>query len=247
MLTRSRIEAEDGFTIIELLVAMVVGLMVLAAAMVLVSQSTQLTASAQDRVDATQRARRGVEDMVVALRAGTCVPLITTATPLATSTKTPLIAGDSTSVQMYVHLGTENALPEKRVLTYDATNRRITETRYAATTGSTATAVSFSTTGTSRVLLDNVVPVTSGTPIFTYAKYAVDTTVTPPKVTGMTTLPTTSAIAAADLPLVVQVNVAVRVRPIKATADSKKDTVLQTSATARLADPLNAQTGIPCT
>jgi hypothetical protein len=91
------------------------------------------------------------------------------------------------------------------------------------------------------------VPVTSGTPIFTYAKYAVDTTVTPPKVTGMTTLPTTSAIAAADLPLVVQVNVAVRVRPIKATADSKKDTVLQTSATARLADPLNAQTGIPCT
>jgi hypothetical protein len=43
------------------------------------------------------------------------------------------------------------------------------------------------------------------------------------------------------------VNISVRVRPSKATADSKKDTILQTAATARLADPLNALTGIPCT
>jgi prepilin-type N-terminal cleavage/methylation domain-containing protein len=251
MLNRRRIAAEDGFTIIELLVAMVVGLFVLAAAMVLVSQATQLTASAQDRVDATQRARRGVEDMVVALRAGTCVPLITTASPLTTATKVPLVAGDSTSVTMYVHLGTENALPEKRVLTYDATTRRITESRYAAASGSTATAVSFATTATtSRVLLDNVVPVTTSsgtTPIFSYSKYTVDNTVTPPKVTGLTTLPSTAAVSAADLPLIVQVNISVRVRPFKATADSKKDTILQTAATARLADPLNALTGIPCT
>ena len=241
---RSRLAGEDGFTIIELLVAMTAGLAVIAAAMVLVGQATQLTATAQDRVDAAQRARRGVEDMVTELRSGVCVPLVTTA-PSTTTTKVPMVSGTVTSVTFYPNIGTENALPERRTLSYDSTKREIVETRYAGT--GSATAVTFAATGTTRTLLENVVPKDASTPIFTYWKYAVDTA-TPPVVTGMTKLSTgTSGLAAADLPFVVRIYVAVRVRPLRATADSKKDAVLQASATSRLADPLNATQGLQCT
>ena len=241
---RSRLAGEDGFTIIELLVAMTAGLAVIAAAMVLVGQATQLTATAQDRVDAAQRARRGVEDMVTELRSGVCVPLVTTA-PSTTTTKVPMVSGTDTSVTFYANLGTENALPERRTLSYDSTKREIVETRYAGT--GSATAVTFAATGTTRTLLENVVPKDASTPIFTYWKYAVDTA-TPPVVTGMTKLSTgTSGLAAADLPFVVRIDVAVRVRPLRATAVSKKDAVLQASATSRLADPLNATQGLQCT
>ena len=207
MLTREQLGAEDGFTLIELLTAMVIGLVVMAAALAIVSQATSLTASAQNRVDAAQRARRGVEDLVTELRSGVCVPLITTTSPLTVTTKVPMISGDGTSISWYANLGTENALPEKRVLSYSSSTGRITETRYAATGTSTATAVSFSTTGTTRTVLENVVPYLT-TPIFTYSKYTVDTTVTPAKVTGLTTL---TSLAAADLPFVVAVNVSLRV------------------------------------
>jgi Tfp pilus assembly protein PilW len=242
---RSRLAGEAGFTIIELLVAMTAGLAVIAAAMVLVGQATQLTATAQDRVDAAQRARRGVEDMVTELRSGVCVPLVTTA-PSTTTTKVPMVSGSNTSVTFYANLGTENALPERRTLSYDSTKREIVETRYAGT--GSATAVTFAATGTTRTLLENVVPKDSSTPIFTYWKYAVDTTGTAPVVTGMTKLSTApSGLASGDLPFVVQIDVAVRVRPLKATADSKKDAVMQASATSRLADPLNATQGLQCT
>jgi Tfp pilus assembly protein PilW len=244
---RSRLAAEDGFTITELLVAMTAGLAVLAAALVLVGQATTLTSAAQDRVDSAQRARRGVEDMVTELRSGVCVPLVTTA-PATTTTKVPMVSGTDNSVTFYANLGTENALPERRVLTFDPAARTIVETRYPATATSTATAVTFATTGTTRTLLENVVAKDSSTPIFTYWKYAVDSTVTPPVVAGMTKLSTApSGLASADLPFVVQIDIAVRVRPLRATADSKKDAVLQGSATSRLADPLNATQGLQCT
>jgi hypothetical protein len=243
---RSRFAAEDGFTIIELLVAMTAGIAVIAAPMVLVGPATTHTSAAQDRVDSAQRARRGVEDMVTELRSGVCVPLVTTAP--STTTKVPMVSGTDDSVTFYANLGTENALPERRVLTYDPTTRTIVETRYPATATSSATAVSFATTGTTRTLLENVVPQDASTPIFTYWKYAVDTTTTPSVVTGMTKLSTSpSGLASADLPFVVQIDIAVRVRPLRATADSKKDAVLQASATSRLADPLNATQGLQCT
>ena len=68
----------------------------------------------------------------------------------------------------------------------------------------------------------------------------------PPKVTGLTTLPSTAAVSAADLPLIVQVE------HLGARAARQGDRGQQEGhdppdrRDRRLADPLNALTGIPC-
>ena len=54
---RARLTDEAGFTIVELLTAMVVGLLVLGAAFALVGRASALQARTQDRVDAHQRGR----------------------------------------------------------------------------------------------------------------------------------------------------------------------------------------------
>ena len=69
---RARLADEGGFTIVEVLTAMVVGLIVLGAAFVLVGRASALQATTQNRVDAHQRGRAGLEAMVSALRSGTC-------------------------------------------------------------------------------------------------------------------------------------------------------------------------------
>jgi prepilin-type N-terminal cleavage/methylation domain-containing protein len=242
MLNR-RLAGEAGFTIIELLVAMTVGLVVLAAALLLVGKATQLTTTTQDRVDAVQRGRHGLERMLTELRSGVCV-LPSDGSPV----HAPLISADGTRVEFYANLGTENALPQRRVLSYDGTNRAIVEESYDGSyaSGSTsAMVVPFTANPRTETLLDNVVPAAAGAPIFKYFEYTIDATGTQPKVTGTDEL--TVPVAAARLANVVQVDVAFRVRPTNATADSRRDTFLQGSAVSRLADPLNALAGIPCT
>jgi len=69
---RARLADERGFTIVEVLTAMVVGLVVLGAAFVLVGRASDLQAKTQNRVDAHQRGRAALEAMVTELRSGTC-------------------------------------------------------------------------------------------------------------------------------------------------------------------------------
>jgi Tfp pilus assembly protein PilW len=228
---------EAGFTIIELLVSMTAGLAVLAAALVVVGQATTLTTSTQDRVDAAQRARRGVEDVVTSLRSAVCAPLAST-----TTIAKPLISADGNSINFYAVLGNQNALPAQKVLTYSPAARTLVETTYQGT--GTASSVAIPATASStRTLLENVVPGPAGS-LFSYEKYTVDTAVDPPVVTGFA--PIAGSVSATDLPLVVRVTVSARVRPLAATANSKRDTVLQVPTSLRYADALNPIQGVQC-
>ncbi|MEA2381874.1 MAG: hypothetical protein QOH72_1845 [Solirubrobacteraceae bacterium] len=234
---------EAGFTLIELLVAMTTGLIVLAAAFLLVGKATQLASTTQDRVDAQQRGRAALERMVTQLRSGVCV-----LPSDGSAIHTPLISGDANRVEFYANLGNENALPQRRVLSYDPTTRKITEESYDGTfaTGSTsAMVVPFTTNPKTQTILENVVPTAAGAPIFRYFEYTLDTSGTSPKVTGTDEL--AAPVAAAAVNDVVEVDVAFRVRPIKGTADSPRDVVLQGAAVSRLADPISPLEGIPCT
>jgi Tfp pilus assembly protein PilW len=215
---------------------MTVGLVVLAAASVVVGQATTLTTATQNRVDAAQRARRGVETIVTDLRSAVCAPLSTG------TTATPLIAVDANTIDLYANLGNQAALPARRVLSYDATTRAITERVYQGVGTSSSVAIPPAATST-RVLLENVVPVKAGDPIFSPAKYTLDAA-DPPAVTGFTAIDGT--VSATDLPLVTQVTIAVRVRPLSAVADSRRDTVLTVPTTLRYADPLNPKDGVQC-
>jgi prepilin-type N-terminal cleavage/methylation domain-containing protein len=246
---RRRAAAEDGFTIIELLVAMVVGLVVLSAAMVLVSQSTSLTSATQDRIEANDRGRRGLEDVITQVRSMVCAPVsVTSGTGTTVQYRPPVVAGTQTTFEYYTNRGTENAAPQRRLLTYDATSRRIVEDTWAGSwqndqRGSLPT-VTFAASPTRRTLIENVVPLDAVTPIFRYFGWTLDTA-TPPTVTG--TAPMGASLGPADLPRVVKIDIAFRVRPSRATADSKRDAFMQGSATSRFADPNDPAEGVRCT
>jgi prepilin-type N-terminal cleavage/methylation domain-containing protein len=240
---RRRVADEAGFTLIELLVTMTIGVMVLGAAFVVVQWATQLTGTTQDRVDAQQRGRRGLEDIITQLRSVVCVKPASGTTP-----NTPIIAADANRVEVYANLGGPDSLPQRRVLTYDPTKRTIVEQSYQGQPpagGTPLGSVVLPITGIAktRTLLENVAPIDSGTPIFRYWAYQIDSTVTPAKVTGMTQL--SSTVAAADLKNVVQVDVNFRARPANATTNNTRDAILKNSAYLRLSNPLDP-TSAPC-
>jgi prepilin-type N-terminal cleavage/methylation domain-containing protein len=68
-----RLRQESGFTLIELLVSISIGTVVVLALFTLVDVSMPAARRIDDRVDAQQRGRNGVEQALVSLRAATCV------------------------------------------------------------------------------------------------------------------------------------------------------------------------------
>jgi prepilin-type N-terminal cleavage/methylation domain-containing protein len=99
---------ESGFSLVELLVSVVIGLIVVSAAFNLLDASTQASSDVTDRVDATQRGRAAMEQMQQVLRSEVCL-----------DTNTPAITyGDSDRVDFYADLGDEDFTPEARRLRF---------------------------------------------------------------------------------------------------------------------------------
>ena len=250
---RARLADEAGFTIVELLTAMVVGLAVLGAAFALVGRASALQSRTQDRVDAHQRGRAAMEAMVTELRSGTCV---TTAdgTPYA-----PIVPGagngdgsDGNRVVFYANTAGPNALPQRRELWCDANAHQIWEDVYqlqspASDASGRKGLVVLSplpARQSRRLVLDNAYPRDASKPIFTYWSYRLTKTSTTPSYTAsdeLAQLPAPIA-ATADALRVVQVRMAIRVRPagVTSTANNPLDAILVGAAFARSADPVAA-------
>jgi hypothetical protein len=242
-----RLSDEAGFTVIELLTAMTVGIVVLAAALLLVGRASSLTTTTQDRVDAQQRGRAGLEAMVTELRSGVC------AVPTAGDAQPPIIYGDGTRVEFYVNPGGANDLPQRRVLRYDDTTHSIWEDVFQGQrpttdpTGMTGQVVlpipDTARVGQARRLLENIYPRDAGVPVFTYWTYALKQVNPPPDAkyepNGGTVQLDTPIDAADDQLKVSQVQVAIRVRPagIANTANNPLDAILEGAAFSRAADP----------
>ena len=248
---RARLTDEAGFTIVELLTAMVVGLLVLGAAFALVGRASALQARTQDRVDAHQRGRAALEAMVTELRSGTC------AMTADGTSYPPIVSGDGTTVVFYANTAGPNALPQRRELTYDATAHAIWEDVYqlqspaSDSTGRKGLVVlsPLPTRLSHRLVIDNVYPRDTNTPIFTYWSYRLKQLTAPPN----DTYEATSELAQLPVPItttddarrVVQVRMAIRVRPagVTTTANSPLDAILVGAAFARSADPVAAADG----
>jgi hypothetical protein len=243
---RQRLSDEAGFTIVELLTAMVVGLAVLSAAFVLVGRASWFTATTQNRVDAQQRGRAGLEAMVTELRSGVC------AVPPTGDAQPPLIYGDGTRVQFYANNAGPNALPQRRELRYDDQAAAIFEDVYQGqspasdTTGKTGqVVVPITTLVNSRRVLENVYPRDAGTPIFTYWTYRLTQKPSPPndwEASGEVAQLPVPIQTADDAKRVIQVRIAIRARPagVTSAANNPLDAILVGAAFARFADPLNA-------
>lgn len=226
----TRLRNEDGFTLVELLVSMVIGTIVILAAFMLLDASGTLATKAQDRVDATQRGRLAMDIIGSELRSQVCLP---GAIP-------PMEAGAGpNSFIFYSNLGDENSAPQKRrfYVLGDAIMEQVWTGTYAGVPG--AQTVNWSATSTQRTLLQPVAPV-GATPYFTFWGFDVDLPAT------INTLLNVTPLSAADAAKVVQVDVSFVSRPARAAAASPRDSIFQQSIFFRTADPMDPGKGPKC-
>ncbi|MEA2228729.1 MAG: hypothetical protein QOF04_2359 [Solirubrobacteraceae bacterium] len=211
---------EAGMTLPEVLVACVVGMVILLAAFAVLDSVVRVNGRVTDRVDAVERGRLAIDEMVRDLRSQVCP------TPNTLS----LASGSDTSVSAYVDLKSDGSAPQLRTFTYDAAARTITQTTVAPS--GAASAPTYTATPTTRVLLTNVVA-DGTTPVFRF--YAADPTATPPGPTRALTA--TSGLSALDLGAATRIAISFVARPARATTTERQAAYLQNDVYLRAANP----------
>jgi prepilin-type N-terminal cleavage/methylation domain-containing protein len=226
----SPVRDERGFTLIEMVISMAIGVIVILAAYTVLDASTSLGKRTQDRVDAAQRGRLAMDVIGSELRSQVCLP---GAVP-------PMAAGaTATDFTFYSNLGDQNSPPQKRRIYVD--NGAIKEQTWKGTYSGSGTtlAVNWAATPTAKVLVDPVAQV-PGSPYFRFWGFDANlpATINQP----LDTLP----LSAADAGRVVQVDVSFVARPTGATTTSPRDSIFQQSIFFRTADPMDPGKGPKC-
>jgi prepilin-type N-terminal cleavage/methylation domain-containing protein len=118
----SRLRDQDGFTLMEVLMAITVGFVVLAATLGLLESSVRLNTGVISKTDAMQRARLGMDMVTQDLRSQVCLDFDDPA----------VISGTSDSIEFYGDFTEDGKKPKKRKLTFDPTRGTITSSVYEA-------------------------------------------------------------------------------------------------------------------
>ena len=237
MIRRSRIDlrSEEGFTLPELLVGIIIGMIVVIASLNVLDSTVSLGTKVSKRVDATQRGRTGLDRITRDLQSMVYVP--------GDPAQDALIAGSDNSVDVYADLGDGSASrpPQRRTITYDPTQRKITERVYTPT-GSAGLYV-FPTAPTATTTLLNDVIQDGSTPIFTY--YPIDST--PDDDVAPTALSTSAgALAATDLDNVARIRITFKALPSNRSIAKPGDAVMQDDVYRSAVDPNSADTTPQC-
>jgi Tfp pilus assembly protein PilW len=237
MIRRSRIDlrSEEGFTLPELLVGIIIGMIVVIASLNVLDNTVSLGTKVSKRVDATQRGRTGLDRITRDLQSMVCVP--------CDPAQDALIAGSDNSVDVYADLGDGSASrpPQRRTITYTPATRRLTESVYTPT--GTAGAYVFPTTPTATTTLLSDVIQDGSTPIFTY--YPIDST--PDDDVAPTALSTSAgALAATDLDNVARIRITFKALPSNRSTAKPGDAVMQDDVYRSAVDPNSADTTPQC-
>jgi prepilin-type N-terminal cleavage/methylation domain-containing protein len=221
---RRRLGSESGFTLIEMLVASVIGVVVLISTLTLLDASQTASSRVVARVDGTQRGRVAMEQVSQRLRSQICL-----------GAQVPLIIGDATSptdansVTFYSDLGNgSDFLPEKRRIYVSGTDLR---ERVIAGTGLPPN-TTFTNTPRDRIIMQNIKPVVQGGSDLAYFRYYTFDQMAVPQ----PTIELKPPLAAADASRIVQVVVAFRASAGK---EDRVDTNFVNGVYSRAADPGN--------
>ena len=208
---------ERGFTLVELLASMAVGMVVLFAIFGLLDYTVTAQHKVEDRVDAVQRGRNAMETITQQLRSQICLgpgyPAIT--------------SGDANSVTFFTDLGGDTPKLQRRTITFNSATGTVTETDWNMT-GSIPTNPTYTLARTMN-LATNLVGV-NGTNFFRYYGFTPDP-VTPSKALG----PTLSDSEEAQ---VVKIGVSFVARPTRGgNLTNQVPTTFQNDVYVRTSDP----------
>lgn len=159
-MSRKPLARDDaGFTLVEVLVTLVIGMVVLFAALLTMEQGFTSSAKVQDRHDSAGRARLTLDRAVTLLQAQVCNgPVV------------PITSATATSVVFTANTGAADAVARQYELKYEASagggqfvesSRALDApdgTGYRAPVGASTT----------RVIVDRVVPETASAPVFAF-------------------------------------------------------------------------------
>jgi prepilin-type N-terminal cleavage/methylation domain-containing protein len=219
---------EDGFTLPELLVGMIVGLIVVFAAFAILDRAYTANREANERSDSAQRARLTMDKVVQTLRSQVCIG----------APRAALTAGDANGVTLLVDLSGGTQVPQRRNIAYSPSTRTLTESIYQGT--GTFPSYVFPATPTSTSTLLTNVGQAGTTPVFRY--FALDTAGT----NGANTeLGVGVPLTTAELSRVARISVGFMARPERATVDNFS-TTLHDDVFMRSADPANPTGGLSC-
>jgi prepilin-type N-terminal cleavage/methylation domain-containing protein len=219
---------QSGFTLPELLTAMVLGLIVLLAAALLLDSSVSRSNEIADRQDAIQRGRQAMEIVARNLRSQVCL-----------KDQRPIVIGENERVQFYADLSETDAI-KLRTIRYDATSKRLVEDVVAGV--GTFPDLTFPGAATTRWVLDGVQPVT-GVPIFRYYGYPIG------GAPGDDPVLMGTPLTLANRQRVVLIKVAFVALPTRTKALStaaEDSTTFETDVYVRLADPTKPTDGPRC-
>ncbi|MDX6703679.1 MAG: hypothetical protein QOF26_3905 [Baekduia sp.] len=218
---------ERGFSLMELLTAMVIGSVVLTAVMSIFLTGISKTAQVNDRVEAAGRARLAADRAVTLLDAQTCVDGIS-----------PLIDAQADQVTFFANLGTVDAEPKQYRMRYDAAADTLYEEQFDGTRVKGVLQFPAQPSRT-RVLGTGLLPVNGA--VFTYYKF-LDTGV-------VLTTPlsqTATGLSVVDRQQVVRVGVGLNALPSRTTSAPGVGTTIDAQATVASADPSNPNKGPNC-
>lgn len=217
--TRTRLAAESGFSLVELLMTLSVGMVVLLATLSLLDSSQTVSAKVADRTEAVQRGRTAMEQITQRLRSQICL-----------DTSTPAIADASpTGITFYVDLGGVTPTPQKRRL--ELANGQITEYIYPTTTSMTPSVT--------RVVITNVVLAT-GKSFLTYYPFTSTGEVSTTPLNAVPSLP------AADRGKPVKITANFTARSLRGPAQTVGQTEFENSVFLRTASPSAPDSGAQC-
>jgi prepilin-type N-terminal cleavage/methylation domain-containing protein len=222
---------ERGFTLVEMLVSAVLGLIVLTATLGLVTTSQRVTTTVTERTDTTQRGRLAMERIVQSLRSQVCLKLSTL------TAQTTVTDAQSSTISFFADIpnraegiaATFN--PDLRTLAVsggaitEATTPYLTPFDGATFRAAAAGAPIVLTTG-----IGTVTDASGALPYFRYYAYKTDGTLDYGN-------PLTTPVPQSELPRIAQIEVTFAVKPFDNATTSGVQSVFDDSVSVRLPFP----------
>ncbi len=235
----ARLADERGFTLVEVLVASVLGMIVLGGAFTVLQVAATQGERVQQRVDTVQRGRITMEQITRQLRSQTCLgpgfPALTQA--------------DSNSVTFYADLGAGDFTPVRRRLIYSG--GAIVEETYPWISGTLPANAVFAPAPSGRRTLitnvtQNVASDGTATPIFRYFAFSTTDPIRPSIDLGALSPPPNRSLSTFNMARTVQIDVSFVAQPLKGDPNDRVRTVLENSVFVRTSDPGDPERSPQC-